>query len=102
VIGGALSFGGWEIIPETPSHMPIYPGGVVVASTETPSSIEAAAVLAAALNEAGIFAQTAPLLTIDTSNQDRSRVYVIVGTKPDQEDLDTIRQHIDANPSIAK
>jgi UDP-N-acetylglucosamine 2-epimerase len=102
VIGGAISLGGWKIITEAPSHMLLYPGGVVVASTENPLSIEAAAVLATALNEADIFTQTVPLLANDKSNPDRSRVYVIVGTKPDPADLATIRQHTEANPSTTK
>lgn len=48
-IHGALAGGGWVVTRGIPTHTPMWPGGVVVASTLHPRGMAAAAALASAL-----------------------------------------------------
>ena len=77
-IHGALSMGGWKIQRAQPSHTPVYPGGIAIHTTRHGFALAAGIALAEALNEVGIYAIPAPVL-----DGDSSRIFVIVGTKPD-------------------
>lgn len=89
-IAAALSAAGWEINQGPSPFHPLWPGGVMVATTSHPRSIAAGAKLAEALNAEGIFAQSAPTISpvvgqpqLDLSDPASFRVVVVIGAKPE-------------------
>jgi hypothetical protein len=79
---------GWKAEAALPVHMPLYPGGVVVASTNDEKGRGTAVQLAAALNSVGIFSTSAPLLEQYADGPDPAWILVIVGVKPEAEAIE--------------
>ena len=77
----------------------------MVASTTHPQSVAAARAVADALNAERIFAQSAPLLgMIDAAKQQDPahpsswRVWVVIGLKPDPDDVAALTSKMEAVP----